>query len=294
MAENLSIVISGSVKRNFEGFKRIVKEFEALGMQVLSPKVCEIMEKTMDFQALKQRHLEAIAAADALYLYDPKSSIDALATLELGWALALGKPIFCKEPVAESTLKFFCGTVASPIEVKQKLQSCSPLDRINPRSSLSALQRYIHHMVIRRGFDNETLQDVFMLMVEEVGELARALREHLYLKSEKKRKGYDFLLSAFKRNIIEMIVWLFAKLLIKKNPQDIFMLILEEIGIQAKARRKSMGIKSAKKCAQSSFMLENELADVFIYLLDLANLLDISLFDALYQKERINEKRKWK
>ena len=40
--------------------------------------------------------------------------------------------------------------------------------------------------------------------------------------------------------------------------------------------------------------LENELADVFIYLLDLANLLKISLFDSLHKKEKENDRRIWK
>ena len=39
--------------------------------------------------------------------------------------------------------------------------------------------------------------------------------------------------------------------------------------------------------------IEQELADVFIYLLDLANSCNIDLFNAFYNKEVENEKRKW-
>jgi len=85
---------------------------------------------------------------------------------------------------------------------------------------------------VRRGFDKETPRDVLLLMVEEVGELAKALRKYLGLKSDLERKD-----------------WYPA--------------------------------------------LEGELADVFIYLLDLSNLFQISLFHALHTKEQENEKRSW-
>jgi NTP pyrophosphatase (non-canonical NTP hydrolase) len=37
-------------------------------------------------------------------------------------------------------------------------------------------QDFIKKRTAERGFDNETLQDEFMLLVEEVGELAKAMR----------------------------------------------------------------------------------------------------------------------
>lgn len=244
MAKNLSIVISGSFRRYFDGISETVKAFESLGVNVLSPKASKVInpgeefavletDDTDDPKTLEQRHLDAITAADALYLYDPDGYIGDSSKMELGWAIALGKPVFCKELVAGSTLKFFCGTVATPEEVKTALTNISPLETINSRSSVAALQRYIHDMVVRRGFDKETPRDVLLLMVEEVGELAKAVRKYLGLKSDEERK--------------------------ERYPA-----------------------------------LEGELADVFIYLLDLANLLDISLFHALHKKEQENEKRLWK
>ena len=244
MAKKLNIVISGSFRRYFDGISETVKAFEALGIEVLSPKASKVInpgeefavletDDTSDPKTLEQRHLDAITAADALYIYNPDGYIGDSSKMELGWAIALGKPVFCKELVADSTLKFFCGTVAVPEEVKTALESRSPLEVINPSSSVAVLQSYIHDMVLRRGFDKESPRDVLLLMVEEVGELAKALRKYLGLKSDEDRKD--------------------------RYPA-----------------------------------LEGELADVFIYLLDLANLLNISLFHALHEKERENEKRSWK
>ena len=244
MAKKLNVVISGSFRRYFDGISETVKAFEALGIDVLSPKASKVInpgeefavletDDTSDPQTLEQRHLDAITTADALYLYDPDGYIGDSSKMELGWAIALGKPVFCKELVADSTLNFFCGTVATPEQVKTALASRSPLETINERSSVAVLQWYIHDMVVRRGFDNESPRDVLLLMVEEIGELAKAVRKHLGLKSDEERK--------------------------ERYPA-----------------------------------LEGELADVFIYLLDLANLLNISLFHALHGKEQENEKRSWK
>lgn len=44
------------------------------------------------------------------------------------------------------------------------------------RSSLDELQEYIKVTSTERGFDDETVQDRFMLLVEEVGELAKSMR----------------------------------------------------------------------------------------------------------------------
>jgi len=171
--------------------------------------------------------LDAITNADALYLYDPDGYIGDSSKMELGWAIALGKQVFCKELISNSTLKFFCGEIASPKQVVEKLLNQSLVNTINKRSSVPALQDYIHKMVIKRGFDNEKPQDVFLLLVEEVGELAKAMRKYLGLKTDQ-----------------------------NKDKQD----------------------KYSK--------LEDEMADVFIYLLDLSNLLKIFLFDSLHKKEK--------
>lgn len=48
--------------------------------------------------------------------------------------------------------------------------------------TLADLQQYVRDMVAERGFDDETVQDTFMLLIEEVGELAKAARKHAGIK----------------------------------------------------------------------------------------------------------------
>lgn len=78
----------------------------------------------------------------------------------------------------------------------------------------------------------------------------------------------------------------------KENVQQIFMLFLEECGEMAKAARKTAGMKTDSNSEQ--FHLDNEIADVFIYLLDICNYFNIDLEKAFREKEELNKKRIWK
>ena len=46
----------------------------------------------------------------------------------------------------------------------------------DPSLTLAGWQAFIKQRTIDRGFQDETVQDEFMLLVEEVGELAKAMR----------------------------------------------------------------------------------------------------------------------
>ena len=69
------------------------------------------------------------------------------------------------------------------------------------------------------------------------------------------------------------------------------LLMVEEVGELAKALRKFVGLKIDQHKATSYTSVEEEVADVFIYLLDLCNVLKIDLFTALKNKELKNEQR---
>ncbi len=51
------------------------------------------------------------------------------------------------------------------------------LNTLNKNSSLDELQEYIKKMVKARGFDKETIEQRVLLLSEEVGELAKAIRK---------------------------------------------------------------------------------------------------------------------
>lgn len=71
-----------------------------------------------------------------------------------------------------------------------------------------------------------------------------------------------------------------------------FLLFTEEVGELAKAIRNAQGLYQ-EKARQEAGELEEEFADVFSYLLDLANYFHIDLEKAFREKEQVNASRTW-
>jgi NTP pyrophosphatase (non-canonical NTP hydrolase) len=65
----------------------------------------------------------------------------------------------------------------------------SSLDLKN-NPTLGDLQDYVRLMVVERGFDKETIPEMFMLLMEECGELAKAARKTTSIKSDKSSEDH--------------------------------------------------------------------------------------------------------
>ena len=107
------------------------------------------------------------------------------------------------------------------------------LRKLSDESSINEIQSYIKKVMEVRGFNKEKSSDKILLLVEEVGELAKAIR-----KNEKK-----------------------------------------------------LGIDKTKEYNYSS--VESEIADVFIVLLSICDILNIDLLKVFLDKEEENIKRIW-
>ena len=105
--------------------------------------------------------------------------------------------------------------------------------KLNKDTNLSQLQKYIKDVIELRGFSNKTVQDEMLLLLEETGELAKAIRKKLPNGTVDKNK------------------------------------------------------------INSYTEIEEEVADVFIVLTELCNVLNIDLYQAVLEKEKINVERKW-
>ena len=92
-------------------------------------------------------------------------------------------------------------------------------------------------------------------------------------------------LKDFQQYVADMIV---ERGFEKDSVPQLFMRLLEECGELAKAAKH---INSGN--ASDQFDVENEAADVFIYLLGICNHLNIDLEKAFREKEEINKKRTW-
>lgn len=51
------------------------------------------------------------------------------------------------------------------------------LNKLNDKSSLSEIQQYIDTVVNLRGWASESIQETMLLLLEETGELAKAIRK---------------------------------------------------------------------------------------------------------------------
>lgn len=99
------------------------------------------------------------------------------------------------------------------------------------KSDLKSLQEYIKKVGVERGYSGVTVPELFLLLAEEVGEMAKAVRQKTKLYTDSSHDEQD--------------------------------------------------------------NLDHEMADVLSYILDIANHLDVDLEKAFWEKEEINNKRKW-
>ncbi len=123
----MKCVISGSFRRFYDGIAKTAEQFNTCGIKVLSPKISRVVDPneefvllesdtTSDIKTLEQNHLDAIKHADFLYVYNPEGYIGMSAIMEMGWTLALHKPVFALERPSDLVLAQFV-KIKSPQEL---------------------------------------------------------------------------------------------------------------------------------------------------------------------------------
>lgn len=230
------VVVCGTFRRAVETLRLDFRALQVAGCNVLSPMTVDFVAETDGFVLaehelgrkptdVEKRHLEALQQADFVWLHAPDGYVGASAALELGVAHALGIPTFSKSQPVDSVLRDFVEAVEG---VEEAVNTAVSRGTHTPARPLDVLQDYYGRIAIRRGYAEESAQDTMLLLTEEVGELARAVRQRVSLK---RPGGYSD----------------------------------EDAGA--------------------------ELADIQLYLLHLANILDVRLASAVAQKERANAQR---
>jgi NTP pyrophosphatase (non-canonical NTP hydrolase) len=229
-------VVCGTFRREPESLRRDHIALLRAGCEILSPQGVDFVGESNGFvfaegelgespDAIEDRHLAAIERADFIWLHAPTGYVGPSAALELGVARALGTPVYCRELPNDIPMASMVVGVSSPGEAVSKAREDGPH---TPALPLHVLQAYYHRIAGERGYSEESPQDSLLLLTEEVGELARAIRK--------------------------------------------------SVGIS-----RSMGYGSEDPAT--------ELADVQLYVLHLANVLEIDLATAVANKERLNATR---
>ena len=178
------VVLSGSYRKEFETLRRTYEEFLDLGCTILSPSSVSITreedgfvymqgEETDTPVTIEDRHLQAIQKANFVWLHSPDGYVGPTSALEVGFANAVGIPVYAQQAPTDPIMQSFVRLVDSPASlIESRPQHPEP-----PAPALKSFQEYYRRAALHRGYAKEGPRDCLLLMVEEIGELARALRK---------------------------------------------------------------------------------------------------------------------
>jgi hypothetical protein len=129
----LTVAISGSFHRHLDAISAAVQELTDRSVRVLSPSDPRIVSTRGDFffvasdlfrsiRLVQDRHLGAIRAADFVWLVCPDGQVGRSASLELGYAIAAGVPIFSVLSPNDLTLREYVNIVPNLAEALRSLK----------------------------------------------------------------------------------------------------------------------------------------------------------------------------
>ncbi|MFL6389687.1 MAG: hypothetical protein ACJ71U_19600 [Terriglobales bacterium] len=149
----LAATVSGSFHRHMHEIGSAVEELAALSIRVLSPADPRIVAAQGEFlfvasdpvrsvRLVQDRHLEAIRASSFLWLVCPDGYVGQSASMEIGFAAAIGMPIYSMYAPSDLTLRQYVKIVPSLAQAV-RLAEATPRPKqsegilINPRASIA-------------------------------------------------------------------------------------------------------------------------------------------------------------
>lgn len=135
MQQIVRTTLSGSFHKDSKGLQRAYNELARNQCQILSPHrldfedhsalfVRDIAEKNDSAHSLEVHHLRAIAQSDFLWVHLPEGYIGPSTAMEVGYATALGIPVFASCRVDDNALVGFITKVDSVFRALEIL-NCS-------------------------------------------------------------------------------------------------------------------------------------------------------------------------
>lgn len=178
-------VVCGSYRRDPDNLRAAFDALTAEGVEVLSPASVEFVDEIEGFvvtaedardppEAIEKRHIGAMRACDFVWLHVPNGYVGPSAALEVGVAHTLGIPVYAANTPSDRIIAQFVAVVDGP---QQAAASARARGATTPCAPLRDLQSYYQRVALERGFENESARDILLLLVEELGELARSIRE---------------------------------------------------------------------------------------------------------------------
>lgn len=148
----LTATVSGSFHRHMGAITAAVHELAALSVRVLSPADPRVVAAQGEFlfvasdrvrsvRLVQDRHLESIRAANFLWLVCPDGYVGQSAAMEVGFAAAVGVPIFTTRAPADLTLREYVTIVPTLAAALRRVEASSRPRRpegvlIDPHASI--------------------------------------------------------------------------------------------------------------------------------------------------------------
>jgi len=127
----LTVSICGSYHRHLKKMHKLIKECKKLGIEVLIPKYPVKKSSTNGFVYLKgemgtpkqlqEKNFDAIASSSFVLVVDTNGYIGPSTSMEIGYAIAKGIPIFCTEPPEDFVFKLYTEYGKTLPEIKDQL-----------------------------------------------------------------------------------------------------------------------------------------------------------------------------
>ncbi len=127
----LTVSICGSYHKHLKKMHKLIKECRKLGIEVLIPKYAVKKSSTNGFVYLKgemgtpkqlqEKNFDAIARSSFVLVVDTKGYIGPSTSMEIGFAIAKGIPIFCTDPPEDFVFKLYTEYGKTLPEIKDQL-----------------------------------------------------------------------------------------------------------------------------------------------------------------------------
>lgn len=129
--------VSGSFRKHMHPIAEAVAGLQARGVEVLSPADPTVVDQTGEFlfvasdavrsvRMVQDRHLEAVRMSDFLWVVCPDGYIGQSASMEIGFAAAVGTPVFSAHTPDDLTLSQYVHPVSdlqAAVEIVRTLKN---------------------------------------------------------------------------------------------------------------------------------------------------------------------------
>jgi hypothetical protein len=192
---NLKAAVSGSFHRHMEAINAAVQELASRSILVLSPADPRVVgaqgeflfvasDRVRSVRLVQDRHLESIRSSDFVWLVCPDGYVGQSASMEVGFAAAVGVPVYSNHAPSDLTLRQYVTITPTLAEAVRALAAKSRERRqegvlINPHASVEEAH-YILGRIEAVLTSSSSIDEPARRVGREMAELQTTLRLPTY------------------------------------------------------------------------------------------------------------------